>query len=111
MQILWEYLLDQWRFVTLASALVLLIEGLAILSVFHALKHVRTSQAAVAWTTGLLTVPFFALPLYWVFARHRFEGYREAVREVGQRHEQSMSAVQRELMTQRFARSAQRRTA
>ncbi|MCP4888848.1 MAG: cardiolipin synthase [Planctomycetaceae bacterium] len=111
MQILWEYLLDQWRFVTLASASVLLIEGLAILSVFHALKHVRTSQAAVAWTTGLLTLPFVSLPLYWVFARHRFEGYREAVREVGQRHEQSMSAVQRELMTERFARSAQKRTA
>ncbi|MEM8666609.1 MAG: cardiolipin synthase [Planctomycetota bacterium] len=110
MQFIWD-LLEQWRLVTVASAVVVLIECTAILSVIHALKHVRTSQAAVAWTIGLLTLPFVTLPLYWVFARHRFEGYREAIREVGQRHEQSMGAVQRELMTRRFARSAQRRTA
>lgn len=110
MQEFWD-LLHQWRLITVASAIVLLIQGLAIYSIYHALRHVRTSQAAVAWTTGLLTLPFITLPLYWVFARHRFEGYREAIREVGQRHEQSMGAVQRELMTERFARSAQRRTA
>jgi cardiolipin synthase len=110
MQFFWD-LLDQWQVITLASAIVVLIEGLSILSVLHALRHVRTSQAAVAWTTGLLTVPFVTLPLYWIFARHRFEGYREALREVGQRHQQSMGAVQRELMTQQYARSAKRLTA
>ncbi|EMI18585.1 Cardiolipin synthetase 1 [Rhodopirellula maiorica SM1] len=77
----------------------MLIELLAIVSAFHALRHVRTAQAAVAWVIGLVTIPFLVLPMYWVFARHRFEGYREAIRAVGERHVQSVASVRRELIT------------
>lgn len=48
---------------------------LAILAVFKALRHARTSQGAVAWVVSLLTVPYLALPLYWVFGRNKFTGY------------------------------------
>ncbi|GAA5509662.1 cardiolipin synthase [Novipirellula caenicola] len=86
-------------FITFIPHLVVSIEILAIFSAFHALRHVRTSQAAVAWVIGLVTIPFLVLPMYWVFARHRFEGYREAIRAVGERHVQSVASVRRELIT------------
>lgn len=55
--------------------------GVGILHVLHALMHVRTSQGTIAWVISLLTVPFLALPLYWLLGRTRFtrnvDGRRE----------------------------------
>ena len=104
MDVAWDFL-HQWQTLTIVSAIVLTIQGLAFYSAYHSLRFVRTSQAAVAWTIALVTIPFLTLPLYWVFARHRFEGYREAIREVGQRHRRSVAAVERELTTERYART------
>ena len=59
-----------------------------ILHVLHALMHVRTSQGAVAWVISLLTVPFVAIPLYWLLGRTRFSkeisGRREKDSRLGQ---------------------------
>lgn len=46
--------------------------GIGILHVLHALMNVRTSQGTVAWVISLLTVPFVAIPLYWMLGRTRF---------------------------------------
>ncbi|MCU0753102.1 MAG: cardiolipin synthase [Akkermansiaceae bacterium] len=43
-----------------------------ILHVLHALMHVRTSQGTIAWVISLVTVPFIAIPLYWLLGRTRF---------------------------------------
>jgi len=94
------HLFESWSVLTILSITVLVIQLLAVWSAIHALKHVRTSQAVVAWVVGLLTLPFVTLPLYWIFARHRFAGYREAIREIGQRHRQSVTAIRRELSTE-----------
>lgn len=110
MQIDWDFLI-QWRSIKIASAIALLIQAFAFYSAFHALRHVRTSQAAVAWAVGLATFSFIALPLYWVFSRHRFEGYREAIREVGIRYQRSVKAAQNELVTRRNARTTDQQTA
>ncbi len=53
-----------------------------ILHVLHALMHVRTSQGTIAWVISLLTVPFLAIPMYWLLGRTRFSGH------VGGRREQ-----------------------
>lgn len=53
-----------------------------ILHILHALMHVRTSQGTIAWVISLLTVPFLALPMYWLLGRTRFS------RNVGGRREQ-----------------------
>lgn len=104
MEVLWETV-SQWRWITVVSASVLALQIAAVYSALHALRHVRTSQAAVAWTIGLLTLPVVALPMYWIFARNRFEGYREAIRDVGRRYRRSVLAAQKELFTPRNARS------
>ncbi|MDP3850240.1 MAG: cardiolipin synthase [Luteolibacter sp.] len=45
-----------------------------ILHVLHALMHVRTSQGTIAWVISLITVPFLAIPMYWLLGRTRFSG-------------------------------------
>ena len=52
-----------------------------ILHVLHALMHVRTSQGTIAWVISLITVPFLAIPLYWLLGRTRFSGYVGGRRE------------------------------
>jgi cardiolipin synthase len=56
------------------------LEVLGVLSAMHAVVHARTSQGSIAWVLSLLTFPVFALPLYWIFGRRRFEGYIDARR-------------------------------
>lgn len=46
-----------------------------ILHVLHAIMHVRTSQGTIAWILSLITVPFLAIPLYWLLGRTRFSGH------------------------------------
>ncbi len=105
------YATETWWLLPAASVLLALLELAALLSAFHALRHVRTSQAAVAWSVALFAIPMIALPMYWVLARHRFEGYREALREVGERHQRSVRAVQSELQTADFVRSTSQQSA
>ncbi len=46
--------------------------AVGILHVLHALMHVRTSQGTIAWVISLMTVPFLAIPMYWLLGRTRF---------------------------------------
>ncbi len=48
--------------------------AVGLLHVLHALMHVRTSQGTIAWVISLITVPFVAIPLYWLLGRTRFSG-------------------------------------
>ncbi|WP_302119619.1 cardiolipin synthase [Allorhodopirellula heiligendammensis] len=101
---LYAELLARWWGV-IVPVLFLISHGLAVISAWHAIRYTRTSQAAVAWTVALLALPSLTLPAYWVFARHRFAGYREAVRDVGRQHLASLNAIERETMTAVDART------
>ncbi|GAB2799685.1 cardiolipin synthase [Halomonas shantousis] len=48
------------------------------LTAVMALMSVRTSQGAVAWIVALLTFPYLAVPVYWIFGQPRFYGYVSA---------------------------------
>jgi cardiolipin synthase len=56
-----------------------------LLHVLHALMHVRTSQGTIAWVISLVTVPFLAIPLYWLLGRTRFAGHIGGRREKDER--------------------------
>ena len=45
-----------------------------------AVMTVRTSQGSIAWIVSLLTMPYVAVPLYWVFGRTKYHGYIDARR-------------------------------
>lgn len=50
------------------------------LHIMHALMRTRTSQGTIAWVVSLLTMPFVAIPLYWLLGRSKFMGYVRARR-------------------------------
>ncbi|GAB4369304.1 MAG: cardiolipin synthase [Kiloniellaceae bacterium] len=68
----------------LTEHLALLLAGFVhlsgIVSALHAAVRTRTAQGAVAWSISLVTFPYVALPLYWVFGRGKFHGYVAARR-------------------------------
>ena len=55
-------------------------ELLGVLSAVRAIMDTRTAQGAVAWVISLIAFPMLAVPLYWVFGRRSFQGYRQAFR-------------------------------
>jgi cardiolipin synthase len=55
------------------------VHGLGVLNAIHAAFKVRQPQAAIGWALGLVTFPYFAIPLYWTFGRAKFIGYRCAM--------------------------------
>ena len=62
-----------------------MIEIMGVVSAIHAVLHVRTSQAAIAWVVSLITFPLLTLPFYWVLGRNKFNGYVEAMRSAVQK--------------------------
>jgi len=56
-----------------------IVHGLGVINAVHAALKVRTPQAALGWALALVTFPYFAIPLYWIFGRAKFIGYRRAV--------------------------------
>ena len=61
----------------------ILVHGLGVLNAIHAAFKVRSPQSALGWALGLVTFPYFAIPLYWTFGRTRFIGYRCARTDAG----------------------------
>ncbi len=57
---------------------IFMVHLLGILSAVLALLSSRTSQGAIAWILSLITLPYVAVPAYWIFGRPRFYGYVSA---------------------------------
>lgn len=57
------------------AAVVAAFSILGMLSSVHSVMHTRTSQGSIAWALSLLTFPYLAVPLYWIFGRNKFQGY------------------------------------
>ena len=54
---------------------VILFHIAGLVSSIHAIMSTRTDQGAVAWAISLNTLPYVAVPAYWVLGRSHFEGY------------------------------------
>ncbi|MCF8067716.1 MAG: cardiolipin synthase [Desulfobacterales bacterium] len=77
----------------LITVIIPLFELLGIATAVHAIVNVRTSQGSIAWAVSLVTFPWVALPLYWVFGRRRFSGYIEVLRQGRLEHEKQTNEV------------------
>ena len=97
------FLSEHWLAISSVTTAMLMI--MVAYTISHALANVRTSQATVAWTVGLLSLPIVTLPLYWVLARNKFHGSREVIREVESQQRDSASSIQTELRTESYIRS------
>jgi cardiolipin synthase len=72
-----------WSHLHLLAGLALGLHALGIVTAVHAVMKTRTSQGAIAWAFALVTLPYGALPFYWVFGRDRFMGYVKARQKEG----------------------------
>ena len=64
-------------FLTLFGTFLGLIHLCGTLCSIHALFYSRSSQGAIAWCLSLIVIPYIALPLYLIFGRSHFKGYKE----------------------------------
>ena len=69
-------MLDHWTL----GLLLVAFEAMGALSVIHALMRGPTPQGVLAWSFFLLALPVFAVPLYWIFGPHKYDGYLDARR-------------------------------
>ncbi len=78
-------------------ALIIACHVLGVVSAFDAVMHTRTEQGTIAWAVSLITVPYLAVPAYWVLGRSRFRGYvtarRGRLREVAGISEAAVASV------------------
>lgn len=79
------------------SFLLPIVHALGVLNAAHAVMNVRTSQGAIAWGISLITFPWLAIPLYWVFGRNHFFGYQETIRRAYVQHHELIHEIYHEL--------------
>ncbi len=104
---------------TLLSGLALACEIAGILTAVKAIMDTRTAQGAIAWAVSLITLPYVAVPAYWVFGRAKFEGYvtkrraellktnavaRKLAEEFDRRRLQTKAGRSEELLLERLAK-------
>jgi cardiolipin synthase len=63
------------------STVVLVAHLLGLATSIHALMATRTAPGAIAWIVSLNTIPYVAVPAYWVFGRSEFQDYVSLRRE------------------------------
>ena len=68
---------ELWTHVLQISALGVHLLGVG--NAVHAILKVRAPQAAIGWAITLVLFPWVVIPLYWIFGRQKFIGYRRAV--------------------------------
>ena len=69
---------EDWIILGVAVAGFFYVSGIVL--ALDAVMTVRTSQGSIAWIVSLLTFPYVAVPLYWVFGRRKYHGYIDARR-------------------------------
>lgn len=79
-----------------------------VISIFHALSRTRTSQGAIAWLISLITIPYIAVPAYWILGRSKFRNYVLARKIKNEQHEDLLQSVVNSLAPYRSKKSAER---
>ncbi|MGI9518256.1 MAG: cardiolipin synthase [Pirellulaceae bacterium] len=62
----------KWRFII---PFMIVMHILGFLTSIRAIMETRTSQGAIAWGISLNTLPYFAVPAYWVLGQSKFSDY------------------------------------
>lgn len=92
---MWFHGLSSETWLGLCAVIVFYVVGA--LHVLHALMHVRTSQGTIAWVVVLITVPFLAIPMYWLIGRTRFSATISGRREKDDRHGKIATSMRQSL--------------
>lgn len=90
-----------WTTVSLLSiysAASLVVHAIGIVSAAHAVMKVHSSRGAIAWSIGLISLPWVAVPLYWTFGKNKFQGYSEVLRAAYKDHQETVHKAYGEIL-------------
>lgn len=59
-----------------------------------ALLTSRTPQGATAWVVGLITLPFVTIPIYLVFGRSKFYGYKKRFKSIERKMNEKFASME-----------------
>lgn len=82
--------------------LVAIFHALGFVSSLNALDRTRTAQGTVAWVVALNTIPYVAVPAYWVFGKTEFQGYISARQAEDDKVEPTLVRLKENLTEQAF---------
>ncbi|MGB3299700.1 MAG: cardiolipin synthase [Phormidesmis sp.] len=86
------------NWLSIYSLLSLCVHILGIANAAHAVMKVRSSRGAIAWSLSLVTMPWIAIPLYWILGKDKFQGYAEAIHESYLEHRERANDAYAEIM-------------
>jgi cardiolipin synthase A/B len=81
--------MSTWTYVLLA------LYALALPCAARAIMQSRTPQGAAAWTVALLGFPYLSVPLYVIFGRSKFNGYRVKRQVLDRRAREELSRIEK----------------
>lgn len=74
--------MTSWSILKLIAAIIPVLHLLGALAASEVLLYARSSQSAIAWCLFLVLFPYLGLPIYLIFGRSKFKGYRERIARV-----------------------------
>lgn len=77
------------------SIFLLLAHVIGALTSLHAVMNARSSEGAIAWVVSLNTIPYVAVPAYWVLGQSEYDGYVRAYRSALEDPEAQLAEVQK----------------
>jgi len=81
------------RKVVTTSVFLLLAHVIGAVTSVHAVMNARSSQGAIAWVVSLNTLPYVAVPAYWVLGQSEYDGYVMAFRSALENPEKHLAGV------------------
>ena len=84
--------------ISIYSAASVVVHTIGAVSAAHAVMKVQSSRGAIAWSIGLISLPWVAVPLYWTFGKNKFQGYAEALREAYSEHTETVREAYDEIL-------------
>lgn len=73
--------MDETETITILALLVPLVHLTGFVNAGHAVMRARTPQSSVGWAVALISFPYLAIPLYWLFGSFGFKAYAQKLRE------------------------------
>ncbi len=86
------------NFLSIFSVVSIFVHCLGIANAGHAVMKVRSSRGAIAWGIALITLPWLAIPLYWILGKNKFQGYAEALNSAYLEHQKLVHYAYNEIL-------------
>ncbi|MGD1898580.1 MAG: cardiolipin synthase [Phormidesmis sp.] len=80
------------------SAVSVVVHTLGAMNAAHAVMKVKSSRAAIAWSISLISLPWVAIPLYWILGKSKFQGYSSTIQAAYKQHEDLVELAYSEIL-------------